>query len=70
MPGIRKREKIQDQPIQLFQIPVRRSTREVQPLDWHSHNLTLISTEEKDPSTVLEAKSATDRAEWEMAMTL
>ena len=45
-----------------------RSTRDRQQPDRYSHNLTLASTEQQDPSSVAEAKSTPDKAKWEEAM--
>ncbi len=47
----------------LPEMVVRRSTREVRKPDRYSHNLTLISTEEMDPSSLAEAMAAPDKAE-------
>ena len=47
---------------------LRRSTRDRQQPDRYSHNLTLASTEQQDPSSVAEAKSTPDKAKWEEAM--
>ena len=47
---------------------LRRSTRNKQKPDRYSHNLTMASTEQQDPSSVAEAKSSPDKAKWEKAM--
>ena len=47
---------------------LRRSTRNKQEPDRYSHHLTLLSTEQQDPSSVAEAKSSSDKAKWAKAM--
>ena len=47
---------------------LRRSTRNKQEPDRYSHHLTLLSTEQQDPSSVAEAKSSSDKAKWARAM--
>ena len=47
---------------------VRRSTRNKQQPDRYSHHVSIASSEEHDPSSVAEAKSASDAPEWEKAM--
>ena len=47
---------------------LHRSTRNKQKPDRYSHNLTMASTEQQDPSSVAEAKSSPNKAKWEKAM--
>ena len=47
---------------------LRRSTRNKQKPDWYSHNLTLLSTEQQDPSSITEAESSSDKTKWRKAM--
>ena len=47
---------------------LQRSTRNRQELDRYIHNLTLLSTEQQDPSSVYEAKSSPDKDKWMKAM--
>ena len=47
---------------------LRRSTRNRQEPDRYIHNLTLLSTEQQDPSSVYEAKSSPDKDKWMKAM--
>ena len=46
----------------------RRSTRHKQIPERYGHRVTVTLTEEKDPTSVAEAKSASDNLEWEEAM--
>ena len=55
-------------PISIPESGLRKSTRNKQKHDWYSHNLTLLSSEEQDPSSVDEAKLSSDKDKWEKAM--
>ena len=47
---------------------LRRSTRNRRKPDWYSHNLTLLSTERPDPTSVDEVNSSPDKHKWRRAM--
>ena len=47
---------------------LRRSTRSKQQPDRYSYHISVALTEDHDPSSVAEAKSAPDAPEWEIAM--
>ena len=47
---------------------LRRSTRDKQKPNRYGYNLTVASTEQQDPSSVAEARSAPDKVKWEKAM--
>ena len=47
---------------------LRRSTRNKQKPDRYGYKLTVASTEQQDPSSVAEAKSAPDKVKWEKPM--
>jgi hypothetical protein len=47
---------------------LRRSTRNRQKPDWYSHNLTLLSTERPDPTSLDEVNSSPDKLKWRRAM--